>query len=76
MAGGQSFGERLTVVRKARGLSQRALSDKTGIRDNHICRYEKNGRSPSLSIIKRLCRALDCSPNALIHIYRGNKYDN
>ena len=60
-AGAAGIGERLSAVRRLRGLSQRRLAS-AGVTFAYICRIERGTRIPSLEVIRRLAEALDVSP--------------
>lgn len=61
-----SFSERLTVTRKAHGLSQRALADQVSIHLSQIRRYENDQGQPTLDVIRRLAIALSVSADYLV----------
>jgi transcriptional regulator with XRE-family HTH domain len=60
------FGERLRVLREARGMSQNALAEASGLHRTHISLIETNQRSVRLETIHKLARALDVSPSDLL----------
>lgn len=45
-------------ARKSQNLTQKELSDRTGITQADISRIEKGTRNPSLEMLKRLARGL------------------
>lgn len=59
---GKTFGERLTQFRKAAGLSQPQLAERSGVPLGTIREYEQNRREPLLSKACKLAAALgmDC----------------
>jgi len=61
----ETFSERLTIERKAQGLSQRAMAEKLGIGQSTYMHYElvgtKNGREPSFAILYKIAQILDVS---------------
>jgi len=60
------FQMRLASMRVGFGYTQKDLSVRTGIDHAYICRLEKGNReNPSLKILLRLCKGLDCSLNEL-----------
>jgi transcriptional regulator with XRE-family HTH domain len=61
MGRARAVGPRLARLRKARGLSQRALGDESGVSFGHIARIEKGERSPSVETIRLLAGALGVS---------------
>lgn len=60
------FRERLAALRKARGLTQIALSDAVGLAVLQIRRYEGGISQPPLEVIRRLAIALGVSADALV----------
>jgi transcriptional regulator with XRE-family HTH domain len=61
-----NFPERLTVLRKARGLTQQALADQVGIAVLQVHRYESGTSQPTLDVIRRLAIALGVSADMLV----------
>lgn len=53
MTAAVAFGRRLYVLRKARGLSQDDLADRTGVHPTAIGRMERGRREPRLTTILR-----------------------
>lgn len=64
------FGERVRELRKAKGLSQRALGDKVGISFTYVSKIENEkldfGDYPSEELIGRLAFALDTDEDDLL----------
>ncbi len=60
------FPERLTTLRKARGLTQQALADMAGVAVLQIRRYEGGNSQPTLDVIRRLAIALGVSADMLV----------
>ena len=60
------FPERLATLRKARGLTQLALSDQVGITSLQVHRYENGTSQPTLDVIRRLAIALGVSSDMLV----------
>lgn len=54
-----NYGKGLRVVRAARGVSQRALAEKTSLNANYISLVEGGQRGLSTDVLERLCAALD-----------------
>lgn len=61
-----SFPERLSTLRKARNLSQKALADLVKVHATQIQRYEGGQIQPNLAVLKRLAVALNVSADTLI----------
>ena len=55
-----TFGERLTLARKQRKMSQEALALKSGVSQSAISAIEKDINSPSANTISMLAVALGC----------------
>jgi transcriptional regulator with XRE-family HTH domain len=60
------FPERLTALRKARGLTQQALADQVNLAVLQIRRYEGGTSQPTLDVIRRLAIALGTSADMLV----------
>lgn len=56
-----TFGERLRACRRARGISQRMLSYKSGVHLNNIGNYERDEFEPTLHNAAKLAQALGVS---------------
>jgi Predicted transcriptional regulator with C-terminal CBS domains len=66
---------KLREIREARGLSQIAVSQTTGLSQSGICRIERGEYNPTLSTIQEIARALDCTVGELLGEtpYKPNK---
>lgn len=62
----KGFGERLKERRLAKGLSQPKLSHIIEMNVGWISRIEQGKANPSLVIIIKLARALECQPGELL----------
>ncbi|MEJ2592652.1 MAG: helix-turn-helix transcriptional regulator [Candidatus Thiodiazotropha sp.] len=60
------FPDRLTQLRKQRGLTQEALADLINITKTQVYRYENGSSQPTLEVIKRLAIALSVTTDQLI----------
>lgn len=60
------FPERLTTLRKARGLTQQVLADMASVAVLQIRRYEGGSSQPTLDVIRRLAIALGVSADMLV----------
>jgi transcriptional regulator with XRE-family HTH domain len=60
------FPERLAALRKARGLTQQALSEQVCVTVVQIRRYEGGTSQPTLDVIRRLAIALGVSADMLV----------
>ena len=65
-----TFGERLRDLRKAKGLSQRALGDIVGVNFTYISKIENEkldfAQFPSEDLIRKLAEALDADVDELL----------
>jgi transcriptional regulator with XRE-family HTH domain len=57
---------RLTAIRKERGLSLRALKNRSGVALSALAKMEGGGGDPQLSTLKKLAKALRCTVGELI----------
>ncbi len=60
------FPERLTSIRKSRGLTQKTLSEKLDVHITQIQRYENGTTQPALDVIRKLATTLAVSADELI----------
>jgi transcriptional regulator with XRE-family HTH domain len=60
------FPERLSSLRKERGLTQQALADKVGVHVTQLRRYENGSTQPTLEVIRKLAIALAVSADLLV----------
>ena len=54
-------GERLKVIRKQKGLSQRELAKRAGVTNSTISMIEKNSVSPSVGSLKKVLQGIPMS---------------
>ena len=47
-------------LRKERGLSQEALADEAGLDRTYISGIERTVRNPTLTVLDRIAKALNC----------------
>ena len=57
---------KLREIREAQGLSQIEVSQATGLSQSGICRMERGEYNPSLSTIREIAKALNCSIGELL----------
>jgi transcriptional regulator with XRE-family HTH domain len=62
----EMFGQALKRWRTKRELTQEALAHEAGITTSYASQIERGMKSPTLTVILRLCRALNCSPGDLL----------
>ncbi|HXY43218.1 MAG TPA: helix-turn-helix transcriptional regulator, partial [Acidimicrobiales bacterium] len=60
------FGDRLSEVRRERGLTQTLLAERAGISASMVHRYESGAAQPTLDVVRRLAVALSISADTLI----------
>jgi transcriptional regulator with XRE-family HTH domain len=66
MAGNIDFGNRLSSLRKQRGMTQSDLSKLVGIHYTHIGRYEVGRSLPSVDTLKKMAEALGTTTDFLM----------
>lgn len=62
----EMFGEALKRWREKRRLTQEALAHLAGITTTYASLVERGKKVPSLTVILKLCRALECTPGELL----------
>jgi transcriptional regulator with XRE-family HTH domain len=70
---GVVFGQRLRELRTARGLSQNALADLCGSNHPFISELERGVKVPSLTMILRLAKALECGVCDLVEVFDAKR---
>ncbi|MEI3159716.1 MAG: helix-turn-helix transcriptional regulator [Monoglobus pectinilyticus] len=60
----KNVGSRIQKCRKAAGLTQRQLSDITGISENHISRIEQGYHNPRFDMVIQIAKALNVPTDA------------
>ena len=60
------FGEKLRYIREQRGITQEELAELLGTSKQVISRYEKNQRTPKITIAQKYSEQLNVSLNYLI----------
>ena len=60
------FGDALKRWREKRSLTQEALAHEAGITTSYASQVERGKRVPSLTVVLKLCRALECTPGELL----------
>jgi transcriptional regulator with XRE-family HTH domain len=60
------FGQRLSAVRRSRGLTQKQLADKLEVKRELIDYYERRSPNPALDFIERAAAALEVSVAELL----------
>jgi len=62
----EKFGQRLKTLRKAKGLSQEELAEKSGLNRPYISGIEKGRRNVSLEVMEKLAGALGVEMGELV----------
>lgn len=62
----KSLGQRVKFYREGRKLYQVELADIVGVSTGYIGSIEQGARSPSLSTLKKIAKALKVSPKDLL----------
>lgn len=60
------FAQQLRERRRAAGLSQADLAERSGVSTEFVSRMERGVTFPSVPTLMSLCRALACTPNDLL----------
>jgi transcriptional regulator with XRE-family HTH domain len=60
------FPQKLASLRKKKGFSQKELADLIGLHVIQISRYETGSSQPTLDVIRKLSRSLNCTADELI----------
>lgn len=64
--GEDSFGSNLKRIRKEKGFTQEELSEQLGLASSStITNWEKGIRNPSVIMVPKIAKVLDCSINEL-----------
>ncbi|WP_353064526.1 helix-turn-helix domain-containing protein [Tunturiibacter psychrotolerans] len=67
----KTFGARIVRLREKHGMSQEALSNKTGIGVTHISKLENGHKEPRLNNMARLGRAFGLNLSQLLQDVDG-----
>lgn len=65
------IGEHLSRLRKNKGLTQKALSEKIGVTEQAVSKWERNKSYPSTEILVSLVNILECSYNDIFDYSPG-----
>lgn len=66
MNAAEAFGKALRARRKQAGLTQEELALNAEVQRNYVSLIERNVNQPTVTIIFKLAKALNCSPKELI----------
>src|SRR4051812_31317583 len=59
-------GHRVRALREARGLTQRALADRSGVSPRYLAQLEAGDANISVERLADVCRVLGSSPSAIL----------
>ncbi|PRP98523.1 helix-turn-helix domain-containing protein [Enhygromyxa salina] len=71
----KSFGRHIRSCRRARGLTQEALADLSGLSPDTIRRLEHGSFSPSLDTLRKLCMGFDMLLSTLFESFELGERD-
>lgn len=60
------FSDRLKILRKQKGLTQKEIAKLIGVYQGSYANWENGKREPKLEIIVQLAKILDTTPNELL----------
>lgn len=60
------FGQEISVLRRKLGISQEELAFRADVHRTYVSQIERGIKSPTLAVILRLSKALECSAGKLI----------
>lgn len=63
----KQLGERITQIRKEKGLTQVELGDGIDIEKPNMNRIEKGGTNPTILTLKKICLELDVTLSELLN---------
>lgn len=55
-----TIGEKVRLIRKAKGISQKKLAEKAGVGINTILFFENDKTSPSIRTVELMLKAMGC----------------
>lgn len=62
----RAFGEAVRALRTERGVAQEALAHLAGVERSHMGKVERGEHMPTLALILKIARALECSSTELM----------
>jgi transcriptional regulator with XRE-family HTH domain len=75
MTAGRKFGRHTRSLRRARGLTQEQLAERSGLSADTIRRLEHGSFSPSLETLRKLCVGLDLLLSTLFESFEVGERD-
>lgn len=67
------IGNRITVLRKEKGLSQQKLAIDAGLERSHLTNIENGNKNISLSTLEKIFNALDTNPSEFFNTEEFSK---
>lgn len=71
-----NFGEKLTSLRKEKGMSQEDLANELNVSRQAVSKWESNVSYPETDKIVAICRLFNCSMDELIGLKKGKSKKN
>ena len=68
------YGKAVSVIRAAKGLSQKELAELINKAPSYVSRIENNERTPSLGVVNLICEKLGIP--VTLFMLLGKKYDD
>ncbi len=68
-----NIGKRLKEIRQEKGLSQKELSEKSGVAQSHISNIERDNKNPTVGVLMKLSEALDEDLTKIISERSGDR---
>ncbi len=62
----QAFGAAVRALRTEHGIAQETLANQAGIERSHMGKIERGDHAPTLAIIFKIARAMECSTAVLM----------
>ena len=72
----EEIGKRISNARKARGLTQAALSERIGISEKYLSRIECGKQVASIVVVARICKMLYLSVDELLSLSYNTASNN
>jgi transcriptional regulator with XRE-family HTH domain len=57
----KSIGNNLRLLREQKGITQFELASRAHVSQSHISDIERNRKNPTIKVLDKLVKALDCS---------------
>jgi transcriptional regulator with XRE-family HTH domain len=69
------FGQVLTRLRGAAALSQEELAYRAGIHRTYVSQVERGLKSPTITVVLQLSKALDTMPSEIMRLFENEMRD-